>query len=171
MWGLRKKGGSECWKALDLLEAAAPARGGATTLEEFLLLLPEGARKHVLECLACRAACQELLETRELLEPIERKKIEPGPFFVNRVLAAIRAREDEVERSTRAWAVVPRLASRLACIAALVLLVAGTWLYEGPRRHQAIQPSMEQGNAIFEDNAPVPTSKDEVLVSLLEKGQ
>jgi hypothetical protein len=171
MWGLRKDNRSECWEAMELLEAGGITLGNERTLEEIMLGLPAPEREHVLACGNCRAAYEERLEARELLAPMAKKEMEPGPFFVNRVMAAIRARGEELERSTRAWAAVPKLASRLAGVALLLLLVTGTLLYTSPRRYRTTQPAVEPANAIFEDNAPVPTSKDDVLVSLLESGK
>jgi hypothetical protein len=102
------------------------------------------------------------------MEPAEHA---PKPYFAKRVLAVIRAKEQELERSTRTWAAVPRLAARLAGVVALLLVITGTLLLESPRRKQATGPAMQAPSAIFEDNATLPASKDEVLVSVLEKGQ
>jgi hypothetical protein len=82
-------------------------------------------------------------------------------------MAAIEGREAELAGRTRTWAAVPVFASRLAAIAVLVLLVAGTWLYEGSARRQATT------GGIFEDSAAAAasTSQDEVFAVPSEDGR
>ncbi len=98
-------------------------------------------------------------EVQSLLRDLEAGRAEPGPFFAKRVMAAIESREAEITRGSRAWAAVPAFASRLSMIAALLLVVAGTWLYTGGQR-----PIVAQGG-IFEDSAAAAssTSQDEVF--------
>jgi len=99
-------------------------------------------------------------EVQALLRDLESRRAEPGPFFAKRVMAAIEAQETELARRSRAWAAVPTFASRLSAIAALLLVVAGTWLYTG--RQTSVAP---QGG-LFEDSAAAAssTTQDEVFV-------
>jgi len=171
MWGTDETSDGKCNETAEWLETAVASQLQAATLEELIAGLPQTAHDHVGQCQNCQNSCLEFLESRKLLAPLARKTGEVNPYFVQRVLARIRSREDELERSTRAWAAVPRLASRLAGIAMLILLIAGTWLYTAPNKKQANEQTVEPASAIFEDNAAVPTSKDDVLVSVLERGQ
>ncbi len=99
-------------------------------------------------------------EVQALLRDFESRRAEPGPFFSKRVMAAIESREAEITRRSRAWAAVPAFASRLSAIAALLLVVAGTWLYTGGQTSAPLQ------GGIFEDSAAAAssTSQDEVFV-------
>ena len=99
-------------------------------------------------------------EVQALLRDVESRRAEPGPFFVKRVMAAIEAQEIEIARRSRAWAAVPTFASRLSAIAALLLVMAGTWLYTG---RQSAVPSQ---SGLFEDSAAAAssTTQDEVFV-------
>jgi hypothetical protein len=99
-------------------------------------------------------------EVQALLRDFDMRRAEPSPFFAKRVMAAIEAKEAEFGRRSRAWAAVPAFASRLSAIAALLLLMAGTWLYTGSR------PSLSTQNGIFEDSAAAAgsTSQDDVFV-------
>lgn len=99
-------------------------------------------------------------EVQALLRDLESRRAEPGPFFAKRVIAAIQAQEAELGRRSRAWAAVPTFASRLSAIAALLLVMAGTWLYTGGQRS-----TVGQGG-IFEDSAAAAssTSQDDVFV-------
>jgi hypothetical protein len=106
-------------------------------------------------------------EVQALLRGLEARRAEPGPFFANRVLAAIASQEAELGRRARAWAAVPTFASRLAAIAALLLVMAGTWLYTGSRR------STVATSGIFEDSAAAAssTSQDDVFVAQSEEAR
>ena len=99
-------------------------------------------------------------EVHGLLRDLKNNRVEPSPYFAKRVMAAIEAQEAEVARRTRAWAAVPGFASRLAAVAGFMLLVAGTWLYEG-----AIRRPVATGG-IFEDSAAAAasSSQDDVFV-------
>jgi hypothetical protein len=100
-------------------------------------------------------------EVQALLRDGEPQRREPSPFFSKRVMAAIEAQEAELTRRARAWAAIPGFASRLSAIAALLLLMAGTWLYTGSSR----RPDLTNG--IFEDSAAqaASTSQDEVFAT------
>jgi hypothetical protein len=171
MWNGPRLGGERCERAAAWLEEAATRHPHAGAHEDLLLGLPKDEMQHVQECPVCAQAVKDLLESRGLLQNLKVDEDKGNPFFAKRVLASIAAREAEIELATRTWAVIPRLASRLAGIAILVLLIAGTWIYEGPARKQANQPVMEPGAQLFEDNATVPADRDAVLVSLLERGE
>lgn len=164
-------GEKRCTRAEAWLEEAASCRPHARALEDVLVDAPEGDKQHVQNCRDCKEAVMDFLESRALFRNWNAAGVQGNPFFAKRILAAIAAREAEVEQSTRTWAVVPKLAARLAAIATLVLLIAGTWVYEGPARKQVNQPVVEPGSQLFEDNSTVPTDRDEVLVSLLERSE
>jgi hypothetical protein len=103
-------------------------------------------------------------EVQALLRDMESRRVEPGPFFAKRVLAAIEVQEGEIARRSRAWAAVPTFASRLSAIAALLLVMAGTWMYTGRQSSTAPQ------GGLFEDSAAAAnsTTQDEVFVSPAE---
>lgn len=98
-------------------------------------------------------------EVRALLRDAVSGRREPSAFFARRVMAAIEAQEAELTRRARAWAAVPAFASRLSAIAALLLVMAGTWLLSGPRHPSAL------ANGIFEDGAAqaASSSQDDVF--------
>ena len=97
-------------------------------------------------------------EVREFLRDAASTCEEPSPVFAKRVIAAIEAQEAELTRRARAWAAVPAFASRLSAIAALLLVMAGTWLLSGPRRPSPL------ANGIFEDSAAqAASSQDDVF--------
>jgi hypothetical protein len=106
-------------------------------------------------------------EVQSLLREMNSGRTEPGPFFTKRVMAAIVAQEADFTRRARAWAAIPTFASRLSAIAALLLIVAGTWLFTGTSRQSIL------ANGIFEDSAAQAssTSQDDVFVVPGEDGR
>jgi len=106
-------------------------------------------------------------EVRELLRDAVSARKEPSPFFAKRVVAAIEAQEAELTRRARAWAAVPAFASRLSAIAALLLVMAGTWLFIGNNRQSAL------ANGIFEDSAAqaASSSQDDVFTIPAEEAR
>jgi hypothetical protein len=146
-----------CRRFRDALESGA----GTTTL-------PRSLQQHLADCADCRTASDELLASRELLAKMPTPRVEPGPWFAARVMAAIAARESSVQRSLEAWTVVPKFAARLTWISALALLLAGTWLYQSPK--SVPKPSNERGIESLFDVTPASASQDDVLMSF-ERGQ
>ena len=106
-------------------------------------------------------------EVRMLLRDMETRRAEPSPFFAKRVMAAIEAQEVELSRRSRDWAAVPAFASRLSAIAALLLVMAGTWLYTGGHRQPATTSALVEDIA---SNAQ-QSNQDEVFVSPAEDAQ
>jgi len=108
-------------------------------------------------------------EVRQLLRSQEVRRAEPNPFFAKRVMAAIEAREAELSGRVRAWAAVPKFASRLSAVAAMLLLIAGTWIYTG-----AVWRSNNSSvGGIFEDSATAAasTSQDDVFAIPAEESR
>jgi hypothetical protein len=138
------------------------------TLQEFLASAPTQQRAHAAACADCRNAAEEFLVARALLTALPSQADSSRPWFPSKVMAAIAARETEVRRLATAWTLVPRLASRLACISALAILIAGTWLYRKPVSSPPSQTGTEASvESIFETSAP--PHQDDVLSSAMEK--
>jgi len=106
-------------------------------------------------------------EVRALLRDAVSSRKEPSPFFAKRVMAAIEAQEAELIRRSKAWAAVPAFASRLSAIAALLLVMAGTWLFTGNYRQSVL------ANGIFEDSAAqaASTTQDDVFTIPAEEAR
>jgi hypothetical protein len=140
------------------------------TFQDFLASAPPPQRAHAAACEGCRIAAEELLAARALLAALPPQGDISRPWFASKVLAAIAARENEVRRLATAWTLVPRLASRLACISALAILVAGTWLYRKPVSSPPSQTGTEASvESIFESSPP--PQQDDMLVNTPEKNQ
>ena len=151
-----------CRRTQDGLEAVASRRPRPSSAEELIEELPGAERAHAQACSQCREAAEDLLATRQLFGGVASFGRVDRPFFPARVMAAIAARERELAELVSPWSEVPRFAARLAWIAAALLLVGTTLLYEKVPRGSNGDASQE---SIFE--APQPTaSPDDVLISM-----
>ena len=162
MWNLLKKGNEECERLRDSLEESVMARSNRVSLEELMESLPLAQRDHIAACGGCREAAADVLAVREIFKGVAFRTEGARPWFAKRVMRAIAARERELVVSP--WTAVPRFASRLAWITAVVILVCGTWLYEKPSTASGKQPSAAAPESIFE--APQPATQDDVLISM-----
>ena len=146
-----------CKDVRDSLETSASA-----------VALPASLQEHLSDCVACRTLADELFASRALLRRLPEQAATPGPWFTARVMAAIAARESNLQRTVEAWTVVPQFAARLTWISALALLLAGTWFYEAPK--PAAKPGNESTIESLFDITPNSAAQDDVLVNF-ERGQ
>ncbi len=155
---------SECQRFLDEMEGMPADAGRDGRAETALEAMSSEARAHAAECAACRESFEELLETRKALRPMSAPVAEAGPWFAKRVMAAIRAQENELEeRRNGVWLGIRRLAPRLVALCALVLVLGTTWAVQLRRADIATQPEMRPAESVFE-SVPTPMN-DDVLVS------
>lgn len=167
MWNLLKAK-DDCSRFRILLENSAEARPEASSVEDLTAGLTDAIALHFRTCTECRDAAQDLLSAREIVRKAGRAA-EPGPRFAERVMAAISAREQELEEAARTWLVVPRFASRLALASAALLVIASTWLYKRPSSETSNPPAATASpEYIFEAPTP-PASQDDVLISMAER--
>jgi hypothetical protein len=164
MWKLLKRKTEGCRKLQEGLEESGTARLGAANLEELLAVMSAAEREHVAACADCREAVRDLLASRDILRGMAVARVEAGPGFAARVMNAIAARERELANLAIAWSEVPRFASRLAWVSAIVLLAGSTWLYERPASITNRAPSVVAAQESLFETAP-PVNQDDVLIS------
>ncbi len=160
-----KKRGSCGWFREDLrsLLEETPA---ALRVEELLESGGGELREHVSRCALCGTLLRDAIAARKLLREAFVPAVVPDTF-ASRVMAEIRARERAVPMVAYPWAAVQALAARVAWIAALVLLIASTWVYQ--RNVPPPNPAPPDTAADrFPEPPPQPSNLDEVLVSLAE---
>jgi hypothetical protein len=94
---------------------------------------------------------------------------EARPWFVVRVMAAIRSKEEAIEEQRNGvWISVRRLAPRLVAFAALLLVLGGSWALEVRRTERLRQTVMRPAEGIFE-TAPVTPVDEELVASVSEE--
>ncbi len=170
MWNLLKKRDEDCTKLRNLLEESAAARPEAVNVKELCEVLAAAQRNHIDACGSCQEATRDLLATREIFKGVGSTREIPRPWFANRVMAAIAARERELLEVASTWLAVPKLASRLAVASGALLLVASTWLYERPLPAPNQQDStLAAQESLFEP--PPPANQDDLLVPVQENNR
>lgn len=165
MWRLTNKVERQCKAARDALERSTGGAqdANAPMLGTVLAGVPANVRHHVASCRECGIFAEELVEVREMLQQ-RLDGPQPGPFFLTRVMASIAEREVELEKRSQIWAAVPRLASRLTVLAALTLLVAGSWLYQPPgHKTSTAAVNAEQSSEGLAEGSTVPIQDDFLL--------
>ncbi len=154
---------SECGRFLEELEGVAASDAKEVNAQTVVTQMSSQARGHAEVCAECRGAVEDLAETRRALLPMGTPVAEAGPWFAARVMAAIRAKENELdERSNGVWLGVRRLAPRLVALCTVVLLVGTTWAYQMRQQDLARQLQLQSGESVFE-SVPAPLN-DDVLV-------
>ena len=167
MWMWSNKIARDCDAAREELEriAGRQVTDQPASLDGLLEQLPRDERLHASGCAECQLFAKDLLELgtifaseREDARNFSAQSAQPGPYFMARVMAAIKAREAEEDKSAQTWAAVPRLAHRLTVLASLTLLVAGSWLYQRPAPPNPTGYSAEQNSEglVEGSNAAVP---------------
>lgn len=156
------KQNENCGKFRDALEEAAARFEDAIRIESLIALLPEEQRGHVVACVDCREAANDLAKVKDLFNGAASFSEEERPWFAARVMAALASRERELAERVTAWTEFPRFASRLTWVAAVLLLAGTTWFYEAVVRAPNYTPAGQE--SIFE--VPQQTTPDDVLVSM-----
>jgi hypothetical protein len=164
MGNLLNRDDKNCRRFLDALEELPVNGYTRMTAEEWRAELPEAEEEHAGNCDACSTALEEFAETRNALAGITVQ--EPGPWFTARVMAAINAREKEEEVRDGVWISVRRQAPRLVALAALLLVLGGSWALE-QRKSEGMNTERRGGDMVF-DSSVAPTWYDDGLGMMSE---
>jgi hypothetical protein len=167
MWHLLKRSDRECNKAQAELEEAALRRSNARIAQELIEEVTAAEREHIVACRRCRGAAENLAAAREIFHGVGRAAEPDRPFFASRVMAAIAAKERELAELITPWTEVPRFATKLAWITALVLLAGTTWFYEKSTTEPPRPGNGDAGQESIFETQP-PASQDDVLMSMTE---
>lgn len=144
MWDKFRKTDGNCVEYRAALEELRPEVSEAEGRAGLTRSLPVKLTAHAEGCEPCKTAAKEFWESRRLLagvsfqgaaggEEVRVLRGEGAPWLVARVMAKIAECEVEERSAKVEWSgAVSRLASRVALVAAAMLLVATTWLYEPP---------------------------------------
>ena len=158
VFSLLKKNRSQCAALRELLEELTDEKS-----------VPEALAAHVASCPDCKAAVEELFASRALLRVLPRQTAAARPWFASRVMARIAERERQLEQSLETWTVLPKLASKLAWVCALALVLTSPWLVGGQKTPPVAQVRTDLAGEPLVENHPLPVDNDEVLTSLTER--
>ncbi len=125
---------------------------------------------HLQQCARCREALEAARLARNLLRGGLERAPEPPSGFVARVVSGLRAEEGRRIAATQFWQPLEVLATRLALVAAMVLLVLTVYVFEFAPAHQRVQPtSQPEVSEGLPEPPRQPANSDEVLLSLAER--
>jgi hypothetical protein len=162
----RQKNTESCEWFLNELEELPVDRPRGATPEEVLARMPEAAREHAAVCRNCAEALADFAETRKALEEMKAELPEAGPWFSGRVMAAIRAKEEEIdEKKEGVWISVRRLAPRMVAFASVLLLLGGSWAIELRRADKVRGPELRPAESLFEGTPSTPVN-DDIVASM-----
>jgi hypothetical protein len=128
---------------------------------------------HVSSCARCSDALDAISVSRSLLLAGFEPTAAPSPFFAKRVMATIRAEEAQRTQSSPFWSPLQHLAARIAMGAGIAVILLSGYAYSSSVSSDAVDnPSINA--AAYElvphqQLDPQPKSKDEVLMSLVER--
>jgi len=129
-----------------------------------------GLSAHLREC----APCREAMETAVLASRLVREAQPPvqvSEAFVTRVMATIREQQSLLARPAAIWRPLELLASRVALVAAVLLLGLSLYLAKfAPDRNAAPVASPQEIGAGLPERPAFPANDDDVLMSLAEMG-
>jgi predicted anti-sigma-YlaC factor YlaD len=137
------------------------------------ITLTEDLSAHVSECANCREAFEAVALSQSLLRSGLDATVAPGPFFTKRVMAVIRAEEERLAAQTSVfWSPLQHLAARMAMAAGVIVM--GLTLYVYTFGHAGAGVTTAQNETSYElvphqQLDPQPQSKDDVLMSLVER--
>jgi hypothetical protein len=185
MWDKLKKTDGRCVEYRAALEELRPEISEAEGRAALSRDLPEELITHAEGCEECGTAAEEFWASREFLagaffcegagEELHTLRGEDAPWLATRVMAKIAEREVEERRAKLEWSgAVTRLASRLAWVAAAMLLVTSTWLYEpssdGGRGNAAAgQSATEAASQYLFDSGAGTANVDDALAGGAER--
>ena len=156
MWNKFGKQNEICLEYCQALEDLSAGVGEAEAAAELSGSLAAEVLMHAEGCERCKETKEVFWESRNLLAGpnasvvAARDTATTRTWFGTRVMAKIAEREKDVRAASAEWSgAVTRLASRLAWVSALALLVAGTLVY-------APQPRREPGTIVSQTPAEVP---------------
>lgn len=123
----------------------------------------EELRRHLDVCPDCRADLEQFLAARQMLRRNLKAAEDPGAEFTNRVMRAAAAAAERSAPASNLWPALPGLASRMAWICAVALLLVAAWLYE-TRAFAPVNRSSAAGEMALDSDGPA--DGEEVLESL-----
>jgi predicted anti-sigma-YlaC factor YlaD len=132
---------------------------------------PDSAlQRHLQSCADCRQALNDALIAGKLMRHARYPEHASSPAFVTRVMASIRAATQAAPNAI--WRPLELLASRMALVAAVVLLALSVYLREfAPVRGTLAGNAPAEIGAGMPEPPAQPADADEVLMSLADTGE
>ena len=137
------------------------------------IALSEDLSAHVSSCAHCREALEAVTVSQSLLRSALEPTAAPGPFFAKRVIAVIRAEEArQAAQGSIFWSPLRHLAARMALTAAVIVMALTIYAYSSGTASFGLSTAQNETSyelVPHQQLDPQPQSKDEVLMSLVER--
>lgn len=181
MWEKFRKQNPLCEQYREALEDLPTGTEQVTGSATLTNSLPDGVLEHARACESCEEAAKTFWASRDLLagtfgvasEQRQAAMSASKHWFAARVMATIAERESEGRRALTEWSgAVAKLASRLAWVSALVLLVGTTWFYVpngGRITTESVQSKAEGTPQYLFDSPAGQATVDDALASAPER--
>jgi hypothetical protein len=129
---------------------------------------------HVSSCARCSESLEAISISRSLLHAGFEPSAAPSPFFAKRVMAVIRAEEErQSAQGLIFWSPLQHLAARIAMATGVVVMLLSAYAYTSSVSSTGVDVSGQNAAAYelvpHQQLDPQPQSKDEVLMSLVER--
>jgi hypothetical protein len=172
MWSELGKRNALCVEYREALEDLGAGVGEVEGTAALKNSLSAQVLAHATTCESCCESGEVFWASRGLLSG-PGATAEVQPWFATRVMANIAERETEVRAASAEWSgAVTRLASRLAWVSALALLVAGTLVYDpqpGTETSARVSQSAGETQQYLFDSAAGQFSVDDALAGPVER--
>jgi hypothetical protein len=167
-----KKEEAMCAAFLEELEEVPGVGTRGVASEEWVGEVSASGMEHARGCAGCGEALRDFAETRGVLvRGMSAVAAEPGPWFSTRVMAAIAAKENELQESAEGfWINVRRMAPRVVAASMLLAALGGTWAIEMRHSGSAKQAGVRSTDSIFEPVQSTPLN-DDILVGASESAR
>jgi hypothetical protein len=183
MWDRFRKQDRLCVQYREALEDLPPTMIETAAIAELKISLPAEAVAHAAECDVCEEAAAIFWASRNMLAGTlqlsaggQPENYETVPWFVTRVMATIAEHETQMRAASAEWTgAVSRLASRLAWVSALALLVASSWVYDlrprgsGEKARTLVGQAATEAPQYLFDSTTAPSNADDALASSIER--
>lgn len=127
---------------------------------------------HVSNCAHCRESLEAVALSQSLLRSGLEPTVAPGPFFTKRVMAVIRVEEArQAAQGSIFWSPLRHLAARMAMTAAVIVMALTIYAYSSGTAFSGVAAQNETSYELVPHQQldPQPQSKDDVLMSLVER--
>jgi hypothetical protein len=163
MWNWLKAQKKGCGAAQSRMQDLLNGWAG-TDAAECLAAAEEELREHLDACQDCRGGMEKFLEARRVLRQTVAATADPGAAFTRRIMLGVNAAaEQQSAAAANPWLAVPALASRMAWVCALALLLAAAWMHESRADGPAARSTASGEMTLVSDS---PAESEEVLISV-----
>lgn len=130
----------------------------------------ESVAAHLRSCAGCAAAVESTALGRSILRMGSEAVEDPGPFFTRRVMSRIQTLDQRSASEKSFWKPLEILALRAvwASAAAITLLVAYANMPNAPARTTVAEVRPAEQIGLFSDPSTVPTSRDEMFLTITD---